>query len=134
MGYYTAFTFLQDVYIVLGCAYVFVTTCCDIVALSLTTMCHAPIRLFDTHKDAGGRPHVYLRAQEAQRGEALAQSHPVRKGQGWIGSHSLGTRSRGTKQTSTQHSSGREISYTTHCCFLNSPRIYIGFIMFAPPG
>lgn len=116
----------------LGCAYVFVTTCCDIVSLNLTTMCpRAPTGLFDPHKDPGGRTHFSLSALEVQRGEVFAERYQARKGQGldwnpepedwqsrWVGSRHLPSQL------------GGKITCTTCCCFWTRPTIWVYFNVF----
>lgn len=70
---------------------------------------------------------AYSRRRE---GKTLTQSHPARKGQGSDWNPQSEDWPRSEKQTSTH----RKLSYTTHCCFWNSPTIYIYFITFSPSG
>lgn len=114
-------------YVELECAYVFVTTCRDIVSLSTSTMCHAPTHLFDRHHEMTlrGRIHVSHCATGLGEGKALAQSHPARKGQGLDWNPQLEDWPRGERQTSI-HTSRTGRYLTPQLLFLEQPdNIYL---------
>lgn len=95
----------------------FVTTCCDIVSLSLTTM-----SLLDPHEDPGGKTQFSLCWQEAQRaaGGRASPKLSSRKGQGLEWNPQRGDPRRGEKQISTHAAQVQEI--LCHILlFLDSP-------------
>ena len=81
----------------LGCAYVFVTTCCDIVSLNLTARCQAPTYLI--HTTTPRQDSLLPRTWDTERGRHFPKVIQLERGRAWVGTYSLGPGSE--KQTST---------------------------------